>query len=182
MPAAAGTTLNILFTDNAYSKSRVCLLSLGPEYIVFGISVAHGTYAQAHRHMHTRLLKLYQNKQTSSSWLLGAGAIRNLEESFVMLAGSASSLRHAPANASTTGIPLQPLDIKFAQMARVFEIASEATKAGIQACCFIAKAPPQSAHQYMYAGTGWNMGALYQHTCLHRMEFQAYTLLRRTCD
>ncbi|KAA6424421.1 MAG: beclin 1, partial [Trebouxia sp. A1-2] len=48
---------------------------------------------------------------------------RNLDESFVMLAGSASSLRQAPAHASANGIPLQPLDSKFAQMAKVFEIA-----------------------------------------------------------
>lgn len=51
-----------------------------------------------------------------------------------MLAGSMSSLRHAPSHAATHGIPLQPLDIKFAQMARVFEIASEATKVSIQVC------------------------------------------------
>ena len=57
-----------------------------------------------------------------------AGTNKNLEESFVMLAGSASSLRQAPAHGTTSGIPLQPLDSKFAQMARVFEIASGATK------------------------------------------------------
>ena len=62
--------------------------------------------------------------------VLCAEANKNLEESFVMLAGSASSLRHAPAHASSSGAHLQPLDSKFAQMARVFEIASEATKAG----------------------------------------------------
>lgn len=73
--------------------------------------------------------------EQQTSFLLGAGTNINLEESFVMLAGSASSLRHAPANGPTTGIPLQPLDVKFAQMARVFEIASEATKASIQASC-----------------------------------------------
>ena len=56
------------------------------------------------------------------------GTNKNLEESFVMLAGSASSLRQAPAHATAGGIPLQPLDSKFAQMARVFEIASGATK------------------------------------------------------
>lgn len=51
-----------------------------------------------------------------------------------MLAGSASSLRQAPAHATAGGIPLQPLDSKFAQMARVFEIASGATKADQPLC------------------------------------------------
>jgi len=52
-----------------------------------------------------------------------------------MLAGSASSLRQAPAHASANGIPLQPLDSKFAQMAKVFEIASGATKASMHCFC-----------------------------------------------
>ena len=51
-----------------------------------------------------------------------------MEESFVMLAGSASSLRQAPGHGTARAVPLQPLDSKFAQMARVFDIASGATK------------------------------------------------------
>ena len=115
--------------------------------------------------MHIRLL-IVPEQQTSNSCLLGAGTNKNLEESFVMLAGSASSLRHAPANATTTGIPLQPLDVKFAQMARVFEIASEATKASIHACCFVAKATVRT--QYIQRGT-WGHDT---NVRLHRMEFQ----------
>ena len=64
-----------------------------------------------------------------------AGVNKNMEESFVMLAGSASTLRQAPAHASSCGTALQPLDAKFAQMARVFEIASEATKASNPLTC-----------------------------------------------
>lgn len=63
-----------------------------------------------------------------------SGSNRNLDESFVMLAGSASSLRQAPAHASANGIPLQPLDSKFYQMAKVFEIASGATKVDQPMC------------------------------------------------
>ena len=45
-----------------------------------------------------------------------------------MLAGSASLLKQAPVQRASSHIPLQPLDSRFAQMARVFEIASGATK------------------------------------------------------
>ncbi|KAL3139672.1 hypothetical protein ABBQ38_003986 [Trebouxia sp. C0009 RCD-2024] len=62
------------------------------------------------------------------------GTNKNLEESFVMLAGSVSSLQQAPAHGPSSGIPLQPLDERFAQMARVFEIASEATKVDQPLC------------------------------------------------
>ena len=92
-------------------------------------------YAQANRHVHVRdyTVEIWTEVQTRNSFFLAAGTNKNLEESFVMLAGSASSMRHAPSHATTNGKPLQPLDIKFAQMARVFEIASEATKASSQA-------------------------------------------------
>ena len=56
------------------------------------------------------------------------GGNRNLEESFVMLAGSASLLMQAPTHHVSSHTPRQPLDSRFAQMARVFEIASGATK------------------------------------------------------
>ena len=56
------------------------------------------------------------------------GGNRNLEESFVMLAGSASLLKQAPTHHVSSHTPRQPLDSRFAQMARVFEIASGATK------------------------------------------------------
>lgn len=80
-----------------------------------------------------------------------AGNNRNLEESFVMLAGSASLLKQAPATQALPHIPLQPLDSRFAQMARVFEVASGATKVwlklqlqlGTLQCC-----PMQPAMQY----------------------------------
>lgn len=60
-----------------------------------------------------------------------------------MLAGSASLLKQAPVHHASSHIPLQPLDSRFAQMARVFEIASGATKvstskkpeAAIHICC-----------------------------------------------
>ena len=52
-----------------------------------------------------------------------------------MLAGSASLLTQAPARHASSHIPLQPLDSKFAQMARVFEIASGATKVCLQSVC-----------------------------------------------
>lgn len=57
-----------------------------------------------------------------------AGGNRNLEESFVMLSDSALLLKQTPAHHSSSHLPLQPLDSRFAQMARVFEIASGATK------------------------------------------------------
>ena len=63
-----------------------------------------------------------------------------------MLAGSVSSLRHPPSHTAASSIPLQPLDMKFAQMARVFEIASEATKASIQAYQLSAKALQRPVH------------------------------------
>ena len=95
-------------------------------------------YLQAHRHLHA---SGYTHKECEISTKmkeisLAAGTNKNLEESFVMLAGSASSLRHPISHAATSGISLQPLDMKFAQMARVFEIASEATQASMQACSF----------------------------------------------
>lgn len=68
----------------------------------------------------------------TSNALSSAGTNKNLEESFVMLANSASSLRHASARPSHSSTALQPLDSKFAQIARIFEIASEATKASWQ--------------------------------------------------
>ncbi len=55
---------------------------------------------------------------------------RNLDESFVMLAGSASVLHQGHGGhlrASNHGVPLQALDDHFAQLARTFEIASGET-------------------------------------------------------
>lgn len=70
-----------------------------------------------------------------------------------MLAGSASTLRQAPAHASSSGTPMQPLDAKFAQMARVFEIASEATKAS----------NPDDSQQPCYCTYQCMLSALSQH-------------------
>ncbi|CAL8467088.1 g6624 [Coccomyxa elongata] len=55
---------------------------------------------------------------------------RNLDESFVMLAGSASVLQQGHGGhlrASSHGVPMQALDDHFAQLARTFEIASGET-------------------------------------------------------
>ena len=63
---------------------------------------------------------------------------RSLDESFVVLPGSASALRQANSGsgqlrASAHGIPLQALDDCFAQLARTFELAFGETK--VQRCC-----------------------------------------------
>lgn len=45
-----------------------------------------------------------------------------------MLSKSALQLKQAPAQHASSHLPQQPLDTTFAQIARVFEIASGATK------------------------------------------------------
>ncbi|KAK9824013.1 hypothetical protein WJX72_006970 [[Myrmecia] bisecta] len=61
---------------------------------------------------------------------------RSLDESFVMLAGSASVLKQAPSGmrASSHGIPMQALDDRFAQLAKTFEIASGECKVDQPLC------------------------------------------------
>jgi hypothetical protein len=77
------------------------------------------------------------------------GAARSLDESFVVLPGSASALRQAGAGsgqlrASAHGIPLQALDDCFAQLARTFELAFGETKARA------ARAPLSEAAQHLW--------------------------------
>lgn len=63
-------------------------------------------------------------------------AHRTLDESFVMLAGSASLLKQGDSaashlRASSSGIPQQALDDRFEQLAKTFEIASGETKVNL---------------------------------------------------
>ena len=57
------------------------------------------------------------------------GAGRNLDESFVMLTGSASLLQQpgGPMRNASHAVPMQALDDRFAQLARTFELASGET-------------------------------------------------------
>ena len=62
---------------------------------------------------------------------LAGPSSRSLEESFVMLAGASSSLRHTQAAGSSQLTPSDPmlaLDDRFKQLTRIFEIASWNTK------------------------------------------------------
>ncbi|CAK0735365.1 hypothetical protein CVIRNUC_000569 [Coccomyxa viridis] len=53
---------------------------------------------------------------------------RNLDESFVMLTGSASLLQQpGPLRNASHAVPMQPLDDRFSQLARTFELASGET-------------------------------------------------------
>ena len=64
---------------------------------------------------------------------------RNLDESFVMLTGSASLLQQpgGPARNASHAVPMQALDDRFAQLARTFELASGETAVRLHACpCF----------------------------------------------
>ncbi len=58
-----------------------------------------------------------------------AGAGRNLDESFVMLTGSASLLQQpgGPQRNASHAVPMQALDDRFTQLARTFELASGET-------------------------------------------------------
>lgn len=89
-----------------------------------------------------------------------------------MLAGSVSSLQHAPANVASGGIPLQPLDLKFAQMARVFDIASEATKARNTKSGTIAKAPGISTYGMLTLGV--SSAHIYMCSAIQPLRFYQY--------
>lgn len=82
-----------------------------------------------------------------------------------MLAGSVSSLQQAPAHGPSSGIPLQPLDERFAQMARVFEIASEATKARNNKCGAIA-----NAHITAFLPSSSESHTLLAYPCHHQQQ------------
>lgn len=54
-----------------------------------------------------------------------------LEESFLMVPGSASAMRQGPSqsiNTSATGYAVDNIDDKFQQLAKIFEIASGETR------------------------------------------------------
>ena len=69
---------------------------------------------------------------------------RNLEESFVLLAGASTMHRQGSPEPQLppSGIPMQNLDDKFQQMAHVFEIASSETKVDFAPCMY---PPPTTA-------------------------------------
>ena len=57
-----------------------------------------------------------------------SAAGRNLDESFVMLTESASLLQQpGPLRNASHAVPMQPLDDRFSQLARTFELASGET-------------------------------------------------------
>ncbi len=86
------------------------------------------------------------------------GAGRSLDESFVVLPGSASALRQAGAGSgqlrvSAHGIPLQALDDCFAQLARTFELAFGETKA--RAARGLLSAAAQHLYRMLRAAVLW---------------------------
>ena len=67
--------------------------------------------------------------QSSDNYTAG-GKARNLDESFVLLAGASAIHRQGSPDPQVpaSGVPMQNLDDRFQQMAHVFEIASSETK------------------------------------------------------
>ena len=72
------------------------------------------------------LCSAYDAQQPCLTCCSAAG--RNLDESFVMLTGSASLLQQpGPLRNASHAVPMQPLDDRFSQLARTFELASGET-------------------------------------------------------